>query len=99
MATGALSLMSVYEGWDGHELALERALAPLTVEQLAYRPAPNLRSAGEIHGHIAMGRVDWFHRMGAPGSAELARQIAPWEGERANTEDVAALGKWLQAVG
>jgi uncharacterized damage-inducible protein DinB len=75
-----------------------RAITPLTPEQLAYRPAPHLRSAGEIIAHIAVGRLDWFHRMGAPGNADLARQIAPWETERANTEDPAALIKWMDAT-
>ncbi|HEX6779887.1 MAG TPA: hypothetical protein VF099_16895, partial [Ktedonobacterales bacterium] len=86
MSTPMQSLMSVYEGWDGHQLALARAITGLTPEQLAYRPAPtaagacgnpvsalspaarapapHLRSVGEIISHIALGRVDWFHRMG-----------------------------------
>jgi uncharacterized damage-inducible protein DinB len=98
MATEPPSLMRVYEGWDGHQLALVRAITPLSPEQLSYRPTPQLRSAGEIIGHIAFGRLDWFHRMGAPGSAALARQIAPWEGERADTEHPAELSKWLRAA-
>jgi len=98
MATSSPSLMSVYEGWDGHQLALARAITPLTPEQLAYRPAPHLRSVGEIISHIAVGRLDWFHRMGAPGNADLARQIAPWEAERADTENPTELYKWMRAV-
>jgi uncharacterized damage-inducible protein DinB len=98
MTSAAPPLMRVFEGWDGHQTALLRAIELLTPEQLAYRPAPHLRSAGEIASHIAVGRLDWFHRMGAPGSAELARRFAPWEGERANTEDPAALRRWMTAV-
>lgn len=99
MNTTMQSLMSVYEGWDGHQLALARAITGLTPEQLAYRPAQHLRSVGEIISHIALGRVDWFHRMGAPGSGELARQIAPWEGEKADTEHLAELRRWMDAIG
>lgn len=98
MTSTAPSLMQVFEGWDGHQTALLRAIEPLTPDQLASRPAPHLRSPGEIASHIAVGRLDWFHRMGAPGSAELARQIAPWEDERANTEDPAELRRWMTAV-
>ena len=98
MSTATQSLSSVYEGWDGHQLALMRAITGLTPEQLAYRPAPNLRSAGEIISHIALGRVDWFHRMGAPGSGALARQIVPSEGEKADTEHPGKLIPWMDAI-
>ncbi len=98
MTTGAPSLMSVYEGWDSHQLALVRAITPLSLEQLAWRPAPNLFSVGEIISHIALARLWWFHKMGAPGAASLARQIAPWEGDRADTEDLTALNRWADAL-
>ncbi len=98
MSTDALSLMTVFEGWDSHQIALTRAVAPLTADQLTYRPAPHLRSVGEIASHISLGRLSWFHRMGAPGSAELARQIAPWESEKADTENLAALRRWMDAI-
>ncbi len=98
MMTEAPSLMSIFEGWDGHQLALARAIAPLTPEQLAWRPAPHLRSVGEIISHIALGRLYWFHNMGAPGSAELARQIAPWEGKKTNTENLAEFRRWFDAI-
>lgn len=98
MNTAIQSLSSVYEGWDGHQLALVRAITDLTSEQLAYRPAPHLRSVGEIISHIALGRLSWFYRMGAPGSAELARRIGPWEGEKADTEQLAELRRWMDAT-
>lgn len=98
MDTAMQSLMSVYEGWDGHQLALARAITGLSPEQLAYRPAPHLRSVGEIISHIALGRVDWFYRMGAPSSIELARQIGPWDGEKADTEHPAELYRWMDAI-
>ena len=69
----ALPLMTVYSGWDGYQTSLVRTVASLTPELLAYRPAPDRRSVGEIAAHVAFGRIDWFHRMGAPGSAELVR--------------------------
>src|SRR5215472_964591 len=98
MSTEALSLKQVYEGWDGHQLALTRAIEPLAPQQLAYRPRPDLRSVAELISHISLGRVDWFHRMGAPGSGELARQFAPWEGDKANTEDLTEWRRWMDAM-
>ncbi len=98
MTTAAPSLMSIFEGWDSHQLALARAITPLTPEQLAWRPAPNLRSVGEIISHIALGRLSWFYRMGAPGSAELARQLGSFAGEKANTEDLTELHRWMDAA-
>jgi uncharacterized damage-inducible protein DinB len=98
MITATAPLREIYDGWDGHEQALMNAITPLTPEQLAFRPAPHLRSAGEIISHIAIGRLDWFHRMGAPGSGALARRFAPWETEQVNTEDAEALFRWMRAV-
>jgi len=96
------SLMTVYRGWDGYHRSLVSAIAPLSRENLLYRPAPDLRSVGEIAAHIAFGRIDWFHRMGAPGSAELVEQAAPWWqpwGQVDNTvaESTAEIVRWLEA--
>ncbi len=98
MDTAGQSLMSVYEGWDGHQLALAHAITGLSREQLAYRPAAHLRSVGEIISHIALGRLSWFYRMGAPGSAELARRLGPWDGEKVDCEEVAELRRWMDAT-
>ena len=92
------SLISVYEGWDGHQVALVRAVAKLSVEQLTYRPVPRLRSVGEIASHISIGRIDWFERIGALGSAELARQAEHWEPEQAITGHAAELVRRLEVT-
>jgi uncharacterized damage-inducible protein DinB len=98
MTTAAPTLMSIFEGWDSHQLALVRAINPLTPEQLAWRPSPHLRSVGEIISHIALGRLFWFYNMGAPGSAELAHQIASLEGDKANTEGLSEMHRWFDAI-
>src|SRR5579871_659219 len=105
MATEDVPLRVVYEGWEGYNTSLVRAIAPLTREQLSWRPAPDMQSVGEIAGHIAFGRIDWFQRMDAPGSADLAEQyaalrqagghVAP---ESGIAEDAAALVRWLEAT-
>lgn len=109
MLTSAGSLTSVYEGWDGYQRSLMSAVRPLTREQLVWRPATHLRSVGELARHIALGRVDWFLRMDAPGSHELASQITAWQedahGNRyvraeavVSAEQADALVRWLEAT-
>ena len=51
MTTDNHSLMSVFKGWDGYQVSLVRAIAPLSREQLVYKSAPHLRSASEIARH------------------------------------------------
>ncbi len=107
MTDASPSLLDVYRGWDGYQTSLVRAVAPLSAEQLAFRAAPGLRSAGEIARHIACGRLGWFSRMGAPGSEELAAQIPEWvtdkDGNRHLVEEALPLEsdelvRWLEAT-
>ncbi len=79
MSSNALPLSTVFDGWNGYQRSLVSAVQPLTRDQLAFRPAPALRSTGEIVRHIALGRVTWFVRMGAPGSDGVERMIPAWE--------------------
>lgn len=101
------TLAQVLEGWNGYQTSLVHALAPLTQEQLAWRPAAHLRSVGELARHISLGRLVWFQRMDAPGSAELASRIQDWEGDSDGNryiveaavpiaEDAGALVQWLE---
>lgn len=97
----AASLRDILDGWDGYNTALVRAVAPRAPEELAWRPAPGMRSVGEVAAHIALGRIDWFHRMGAPGADALHARLAPPYGadgditESALAADAAALAHWL----
>lgn len=97
------SLMAIFSGWDGYQQSLVSAITPLTLEHLRYRPASDRRSVGEIAAHIAFGRLDWFHRMGAPGTAQLVEQAAPWwqpwqEINPAIAENASEIAHWLQAT-
>jgi uncharacterized damage-inducible protein DinB len=92
------TLIAVYKGWDDHQISLVRALAPLSREQLVWRPAPHLRSVGEIAGHIIAGRVHWLHRVLGAGSADFASQVAAWRPEETVEENPAALVRWLEAT-
>jgi uncharacterized damage-inducible protein DinB len=79
MAKSNLSLEIVFDGWTGYRQSIVDAVVPLSAEHLRFRPATHLRSVGEIVRHIALGPIEWFRRMGAPGSHLLASQIEAWE--------------------
>jgi|SRR5579859_458355 len=76
MSTESTPLWNVFEGWEGYQRSLVNAVRPLTAEQLAWRPAPHLRSVGELAGHIGQGRLVVFSRLQSPRAAELASQTA-----------------------
>jgi uncharacterized damage-inducible protein DinB len=107
MSSNPLSLSTVFDGWDGHQASLVNAVAPLTAAQLAWRPGPDQRSAGEITRHIALGRLTWWFRMQPPGGSELMREIAEWHTDRDGgrhvveeaypiTEQADELVRWLE---
>ena len=54
-------LMALYGGWHNYQNLLINALAPLTPEQLALRPAPHLRSIEQSARHIIRARASWFY--------------------------------------
>ena len=81
-------LMKIYEGWEGHQTSLVHAIAPLTPEQLRWRPAEQMQSVGELARHISLGRLTWFLRMDAPGSATLAEKIDGWEEDEDGNRDI-----------
>ncbi len=89
-------LSSIFEGWDGYQTSLVHAIQPLTQEQLVWRPNPNFRSVGEVASHIALGRVDWFARMPAPGSRELAEKAQALGSRAAIRENKVEILHWLE---
>lgn len=98
MITGESPLKVVYDGWESYQFSLLQAVAPLSPQQLAYRPAPHLRSVGEIASHISSGRINWCQRMQAPLSEEVARQAAGWEKESAIVENAPELVRRLETT-
>jgi uncharacterized damage-inducible protein DinB len=95
MTDDGQSLASIFAGWDGYNLSIVHAIEPLTVEQLRWRPGPKLRSVGEVASHIAFGRIHWFARLPAPGSAALEERAAAFGGEVKAAEDPVAILAWL----
>jgi uncharacterized damage-inducible protein DinB len=105
----SVPLATLFDGWNGYNTSLVHAITPLTPEQLAWRPAPQFQSVGEVARHISLGRISWFHRMDAPGSAALVERINDWaqdgdgnynivEDAVTITEDAESLARWLNAT-
>jgi uncharacterized damage-inducible protein DinB len=91
-------LSKVFDGWEGYNTSIMHSLQPLIQAQLDWRPAEKLRSVGELTSHIALGRLGWFIRLQAPGSAELFQEAMDlgWESAIASKKD--EIIRWLDAT-
>lgn len=99
-------LSHVFEGWDGYQTSLVRAIAPLAPDQLQWKPAPDRRSIGELVRHISLGRINWFSRMPAPGIDQAMARVPEWFADRDGirhivetsvpANDAAQLVGWLE---
>ena len=79
-----------YQGWDGYQQHLLDAIGPLTPEQLALRPAPHLRSVGELATHIALVRAGWLYFvLQVGGDVRLGRRCGKGAPRRRNHRGVA----------
>jgi uncharacterized damage-inducible protein DinB len=75
-----MSIRSAYETWPQYNRRLREVIAPMTKEQLAIRPAPDLLPIWAVVGHIAAGRVYWLCEVvGEPG----AETTPLWDGSAA----------------
>jgi uncharacterized damage-inducible protein DinB len=92
------SLLTIFKGWDGYQISLVQAIAPLSREQLAYRPAPHLRTAGELARHICQGRFNWFQRTFGVDDTDPAIMVASWPGVDAIEEQSTELVRGLEAT-
>ncbi len=89
-------LSFVYQGWDGYQLSLAKAIETLTPEQLAFRACPEMLSVGELAWHIADGRVFWFRRMGVPGGDELMQEIEDRQTSQGDVMEASLIVAWLE---
>jgi uncharacterized damage-inducible protein DinB len=64
-------LTTYYSGWDDYQISLARTAARLTPEQLAWRPATEHRTVGDLAQHIVEGRIGWIGQFLGEGNAEL----------------------------
>ena len=54
-------LQPFFEGWATHQERLLAAIADLSPEQLALRPAPDQMAIWQLASHMAGSRSYWFH--------------------------------------
>lgn len=69
---------AIYDGWRVYQDRLIRALASLNADQLALRPAADLRSVGEIVAHIIGARARWFYQLMGEGGDEF-EALRKWD--------------------
>src|SRR5258708_30988574 len=97
MAEQSISLLPLYQGWDTYQELLLKAIAPLSLDQLSLRPAPQLRSIGENAAHIVGTRAGWLYSVLEKGDEHLDT-LASWNQADQPARDVASLVKGLQAT-
>ncbi len=91
-----IPLLKIFDGWQGYNTSIIHSIQPLTREQLIWRSAPNLRSVGELAGHIAFGRVGWFSRLKAPGSLDLFQKAMAIGDENVIADRKDEILNWLE---
>lgn len=79
MTRATIAEARVFESWQGYQEALQRAIAPLTEEQMNRRIIPNLRTAGEIAEHIVFGRALWLRHVLGDGATTEVEPILRWD--------------------
>lgn len=88
MGPEELSLETIFDGWQGYNQSLINAIRPLSTDQLNWKPSPRHKTLGEVIRHLCLGRLVWFLRMDAPGSAPLAEKIPQWETDSDGNRDI-----------
>jgi hypothetical protein len=78
MTRAAIAEARAFESWQDYQAALERAIAPLTPEQLQRRIIPGQRTPGEIAEHIVFGRALHLRRTLGAQAGALA-PLLRWE--------------------
>ena len=78
MLRAAIAEARAFESWQDYQESIQRAIAPLTEEQLQRRPIPGLRTSGEVAEHIVFGRALHLHRTLGERGAELT-PLLRWE--------------------
>jgi uncharacterized damage-inducible protein DinB len=71
-------LGAIFDGWNGYQTSIMHAIERLTTGQLRWRPAPSVRSMGEVIRHLGLGRITWLSRISAPGIEDVCRQVPRW---------------------
>jgi uncharacterized damage-inducible protein DinB len=77
--------MDLYAGWDHHNALVEKMIAPLSEDQLSWRPADHMWSVRTLANHIVAVRAWWYGGWMVEGGQDLARFIDFDENEGSET--------------
>ena len=90
-----------YSGWEGYQQRMVRALAPLSLEQLAWAAAPHLRSVNLIVRHVIGARARWLRHVLGEGGDEV-EILGAWDDDdqpqRSAAELVEGLGQTWDVI-
>ena len=100
-------LVQIFDGWNGYQESLVRAVAPLSKDQLGFKAGPKMRSVGQLIRHIALGRLTWLDRIEPLGIDEVIARVPRWftdgdgnrhvDEEAVSCGDSQAMAEWLAA--
>ncbi len=90
-------LPTIYAGWHNYQSLLITALQPLSLDQLALRAAPHLRSIGEIVTHIIGARARWFYQLMGEGGETFAA-LGTWDRQGMPTRSATELIEGLETT-
>jgi len=97
MAGDYSTLTPFYAGWDRYQTLIVGAIADLSDEQLALRPAPEKWPVWLLAAHIIAARIWWFQRRMGAGAPSLDAMI-DWDDDGAPPRSVAELTSGLEAT-
>lgn len=97
MISGSPFEAAIFAGWGDYQAQLVAVTRGLTPEQLATRPAPQLRTAGETLTHLISGRVSWYHDVLGEGDDAIAA-LGQWEDPDQPPRNPAELTRGLEAT-
>ncbi len=88
---------SIFNGWHAYQEVMIETTTRLTLEQLALRASPNLRSVGEIAAHIIGARARWFYLLMGEGGDEF-KAFGRWDRRGAKIRSAVELVRGLEAT-
>lgn len=74
-----MKLVDIYDGWVQYNDALLEAFDQMSPEQFGLAILPDGETPAHLFRHIALGRIEWLVRIGAPGFDDLAARIPEWK--------------------
>ena len=97
MSETNVTLAIMTEGWQTYQIRLSEALAVLSLDQLALRAAPNLRSIDELARHIIAVRAGWFHDALDEGGEDFSA-FSQWDEPDSPSRPASELVSGLEAT-